>query len=124
MARLIPAPSIIKAAGNKPKEIREYIGRVNSDTSGASIAQMISPQGWEEPGQTPDFEEYTIVLRGKLQVETTNEILTINERQAFIAHKGEWVKYSSPFEGGAEYISVCLPAFSVETVNRDIDKNP
>ena len=120
MAKLIPAPSIIKAAGNKPKEIREYIGRVNSDTSGVSIAQMVSPQGWEEPGQTPDFEEYTIVLRGKLLVETANEKLTISEGQAFMAHKGEWVKYSTPFEGGAEYMAVCLPAFSIETVNRDI----
>ncbi len=119
MTRLIPAPSIIKAAGNKPKEIREYIGRVNSGTSDLSIAHMKSPQGWEEPGQAPEFDEYTIVLKGTIIVETTKEIITVSEGQAVIASRGEWVKYSTPFEGGAEYIAVCLPAFSIEKVNRD-----
>ncbi len=119
MAKLIPAPSIIKAAGNKPKEIREYIGRVNSGTSDLSIAHMKSPQGWEESGQAPEFDEYTIVLKGTLKVETAKEILTVSEGQVFITSRGEWVKYSTPFEEGAEYMAVCLPAFSIEKVNRD-----
>ena len=119
MARIIPAPSIVKAAGNKPKEIREYIGRVNSSTQNISIAHMKSPQGWEEPGQTPEFDEYTLVLQGTLKVETRKEVITISEGQAVIVSKGEWIRYSTPFEGGAEYLAVCLPAFSVNLVHRD-----
>ncbi len=120
MARIIPAPSIIKAAGNKPKEIREYIGRVNSHTSDLSIAHMKSTQGWKEPGQTPDFDEYTVVLKGTLKVETIEESIMVPANQAIIAPKGEWVRYSTPLAGGAEYIAVCFPAFSVDKVNRDV----
>lgn len=119
MAKLLESPSIIKAAGNKPKEIREYIGRVNSSVETLSIAHMISPEGWEEPGQTPEFDEYTIVLRGTLQVETKKEKYLVNAGQAIALNKGEWVRYSSPEKGGAEYIAVCLPAFSPAIVNRD-----
>ena len=120
MARIIPAPSIIKAAGNKPKEIGEYIGRINSHTSDLSIAHMKSPQGWEEPGQTPDFDEYTVVLKGTLRVETQEETFMVSANQSIIASKGEWVRYSTPLAGGAEYFAVCFPAFSVEKVNRDV----
>jgi len=119
MARVFSAPSIIKAAGNKPKELKEFIGRVNSATSGISIALMKSPQGWEEPGQTPGFDEYTIILKGTLKVETMNDILTLNAGQAVMVSKGEWVRYSTPYEGGTEYIAVCIPAFSTDNVNRD-----
>ncbi len=119
MARLITSPSIIKAAGNKPKEIREYIGRVNSSTSELSIAQMISPEGWEEPGQTPDFNEYTIVLSGVLKVVTQEKTYRVEAGQAILISKGEWVSYSTPEKGGARYIAVCLPAFSPESVHRD-----
>ncbi len=121
MTILIPAPSVIRAAGNKPKEIKEYIGKVNSGTSRISIAHMKSPEGWEEPGQTPDFDEYTIVLKGTLRVETKENILDVYAGQAIIAKKKKWVKYSTPFEEGAEYIAVCLPAFSHEKVHRDSD---
>ena len=119
MAVLIKEPSIITASGNKPKQIQEFVGRVNSSTSETSIARMISPQGWIEPGQTPDFNEYTLVLKGTLKVETRDEILLIGEGQAVIVPRGEWVQYSTPHEGGAEYIAVCLPAFSIDTVHRD-----
>jgi mannose-6-phosphate isomerase-like protein (cupin superfamily) len=119
MAVLIKKPSIITASGNKPKQIQEFVGRVNSSTSETSIARMISPQGWIEPGQIPEFDEYTLVLKGMLKVETRNEILLIGEGQAVIAQRGEWVRYSTPDEGGAEYIAVCLPAFSIDTVHRD-----
>ena len=119
MAKFIDSPSIIKAAGNKPKLIEEYFGRKNSDTSESSIARMKSPQGWIEPGQCPGFNEYTVVLKGTLLVKTKHEEFRLNEGQAILIEKGEWVQYSSPFDGGAEYIAVCLPAFSPETVNRD-----
>jgi mannose-6-phosphate isomerase-like protein (cupin superfamily) len=119
MATLIPSPSIIKAAGNKPKIIEEYIGRVNSKTSSASIARMQSPAGWVEPGQKPEFDEFTVVLKGMLRVKTATETLDVRAGQAVIAHSGEWVQYSSPEEGGAEYVAVCLPAFSPDTVHRD-----
>jgi len=124
MPTLIPQPTRIQAAGNKPKLIDEYVGRVNTKTSGASVAHMRSPQGWLEPGQTPEFDEFTIVLIGLLRVEHktangTTGSLDVNAGQAVVAHAGEWVRYSTPQEGGAEYIAVCLPAFSMETVHRD-----
>ena len=119
MPTLIPQPTRITAAGNKPKLIDEYIGRVNSKTSAASIAHMHSPQGWEEPGQKPEFAEFTIVLKGMLRVEHQGGTLDVNAGQAVIAHSGEWVRYSTPLDGGAEYIAVCLPAFSMDTVHRD-----
>ena len=119
MPTLIPQPTRIQAAGNKPKLIDEYIGRVNSKTSAASVAHMRSPQGWLEPGQTPEFDEFTIVLKGTLRVEHEGGSLDVNAGQAVVAHAGEWVRYSTPQEGGAEYIAVCLPAFSMETVHRD-----
>jgi mannose-6-phosphate isomerase-like protein (cupin superfamily) len=119
MPTLIPQPTRIQSAGNKPKLIDEYIGRVNSQTSAASIAHMRSPQEWIEPGQTPEFDEFTIVLKGMLRVEFKAGTLDVAAGQAVIAHAGEWVRYSTPQEGGAEYIAVCLPAFSMETVHRD-----
>jgi len=119
MPTLIAQPTRIQAAGNKPKIIDEYIGRVNSKTSVASVAQMRSPQGWIEPGQTPEFDEFTIVLKGTLRVEHTGGLLDVHAGQAVVAHAGEWIRYSTPEGGGAEYIAVCLPAFSMETVHRD-----
>lgn len=109
----------MQAAGNKPKLIDEYIGRVNSNTTGASVAHMRSPQGWLEPGQTPEFDEFTVVLKGTLRVTHKNGSLDVAAGQAIIAHAGEWVQYSTPGAEGAEYIAVCLPAFSMETVHRD-----
>ena len=114
----ISSPSIIKSVGNKPKVIEEYVGRVNSGTNSISIAKMSSPSGWKEPGQKPQFDEYTIVLRGILKVESRTETLFIKEGEAVIVNSGEWVQYSTPNEG-AEYIAICLPAFSLDTVNRD-----
>jgi len=119
MATLIPHPTRIESAGNKPKVIEEYIGRVNSQTSQLSVAHMHSPGGWIEPGQTPEFDEYTVVLRGVLQVETREGTLDVAAGQAVITPAGEWVRYSTPGEEGAEYIAVCLPAFSPNTVHRD-----
>ncbi len=119
MARLIDNPTRIEAAGNKPKVIEEFVGRVNSGTNEVSIAKMSSPPGWIEPGQTPEFTEYTVVLKGTLRVETKNETLDVKEGQAVITNAGEWVRYSTPGNEGAEYIAVCLPAFSPDTVNRD-----
>jgi len=119
MPTLISQPTRIQAAGNKPKLIDEYIGRVNSKTSGVSIAHMRSPQGWVEPGQSPEFDEFTIVLKGLLRVTHKEGSLDVRAGQAVIAHAGEWVRYSTPEEGGTEYIAVCLPAFAVETVHRD-----
>jgi ethanolamine utilization protein EutQ len=119
MPTLIPQPTRIQSAGNKPKLIDEYIGRVNSKTSAASIAHMRSPQGWLEPGQTPEFDEFTIVLKGALRVEHKGGSLDVHAGQAVIVHAGEWIRYSTPEAEGAEYIAVCLPAFSMETVHRD-----
>ena len=119
MATLIQQPSIVQAAGNKPKIIEEYIGRVSSKTSEVSIARMKSPSGWVEPGQTPEFDEYTLVLRGTLRVTTREGSTDVHAGQAVIAHGGEWVQYSTPEEEGAEYVAVCLPAFSIDTVHRD-----
>ena len=119
MARLIERPTRVEAAGNKPKLIDEFIGLVNSGTTQVSLARMQSPAGWVEPGQTPEFDEYTVVLRGVLQVETKAGILHVQAGQAVIAARGEWVRYSTTGPEGAEYIAVCLPAFSPRTVHRD-----
>jgi len=113
----IKEPKIIEAAGNKPKRIEEYVGRVNSGTAAASVARMQSPAGWVEPGQTPEFDEYTVVLRGVLRVTHRDGVVDVVAGQAVIAHAGEWVQYSTP--EGAEYIAVCLPAFAPDTVHRD-----
>jgi mannose-6-phosphate isomerase-like protein (cupin superfamily) len=126
MPTLIPQATRIQSAGNKPKLIDEYVGRVNSKTSAASVAHMRSPAGWAEPGQTPEFDEFTIVLKGTLRVEYRQAngepgLLNISAGQAIIAHAGEWIRYSTPNEGGAEYIAVCLPAFSMDTVHRDAE---
>jgi len=116
---LIAKPTRVEAAGNKPKLIDEYVGRINSATSAASIAHMRSPGGWQEPGQTPAFEEFTVVLRGTLRVEHRGGSIDVHAGQAVIAHRGEWVRYSTPSGDGAEYIAVCLPAFALDTVHRD-----
>ncbi len=119
MPTLVPQPTRITAAGNKPKLIDEYIGRVNSSTAALSVAHMRSPGGWVEPGQTPEFDEFTIVLKGMLRVSHHGGSLEVHAGQAVIAHKGEWIQYSTPLDEGAEYIAVCLPAFSMDTVHRD-----
>ncbi len=119
MATLIDTPTVIEAAGNKPKLIEEFVGRVNSATSEVSVARMRSPAGWEEPGQTPEFNEYTIVTAGMLLVETRDGSVEVSAGQAIVAPKGEWVRYSSPREGGAEYLAVCVPAFDPGAVHRD-----
>lgn len=119
MPKHIPAPSIIRAAGSRTKVIEEFIGRVNSKTEAVSIARMKSPGGWVEPGQTPGFDEYTVVLKGVLRVETNDATIDIHAGEAVIVHGGEWIKYSTPNAEGAEYIAVCVPAFSPETVHRD-----
>lgn len=119
MPTLIPQPTRIQSAGNKPKLIDEYIGRVNSKTSAASVAHMRSPGGWVEPGQAPEFDEFTIVLKGMLRVDYKDAFLDVHAGQAVITHAGEWVRYSTPQPEGAEYIAVCIPAFSMETVHRD-----
>jgi mannose-6-phosphate isomerase-like protein (cupin superfamily) len=119
MPTLLTQPARIQSAGTKLKLIDEYIGRVNSQTSGVSVAHMRSPEGWMEPGQTPEFDEFTIVLRGLLRVRHADGELEVKAGQAVITHRGEWVQYSTPDPGGAEYIAVCLPAFSMDTVHRD-----
>jgi len=120
MPKLIESPVVVKAAGNKPKIIEEYIGKVNSNTEPVSIARMKSPGGWVEPGQTPEFDEYTLVLKGKLRVTYKEGFMDVNEGQAIHVIKGEWVQYSTPGIEGAEYIAVCLPAFSPDAVHRDV----
>lgn len=115
----ISKPTIIQAAGNKPKIIEEFIGRVNSKDTALSIAKMKSPTGWVEPGQTPQFDEYTVVLAGMLRVENQSGATDVMAGQAIITRAGEWVRYSTPGADGAEYIAVCLPAFSPDTVHRD-----
>jgi mannose-6-phosphate isomerase-like protein (cupin superfamily) len=122
MATLIQQPSIVQAAGNKPKIIEEYVGRVNSKTDSVSIARMKSPGGWVEPGQTPEFDEYTVVLRGTLRVTTQSGSMDVHAGQAVVTHKGEWVQYSTPGPDGAEYIAICLPAFSMD--RRDAPSRP
>lgn len=119
MPKLISKPTQITAAGNKPKVIREYIGRVNSKTDAVSVAHMSSPSGWIEPGQTPQFDEYTVVLQGMLRVEHSDGSIDVSAGQAVIAFAGEWVRYSTPGPEGADYVAICLPAFSMETVHRD-----
>jgi mannose-6-phosphate isomerase-like protein (cupin superfamily) len=120
MPRFIGEPTIVQAAGNKPKQIEEFVGRVNSGHAGVSVARMVSPAGWLEPGQRPAFEEITVVLRGMVRVEHEAGVLDVRAGQAVIASPGEWIRYSSPEPDGAEYIAVCLPAFSPETVHRDV----
>ena len=119
MPRLISAPTIVTAAGNKPKRIEEYAGRVNSGHAAVSVARMVSPSGWLEPGQRPEFEEITVVLRGLLRVETEAGVIEVRAGQAIVTAPGEWVRYSTPEPDGAEYVAVCLPAFSPDTVHRD-----
>ena len=119
MPRLIAQPTVIEAAGNKPKRIEEFAGRVNSGHGGVSVAKMTSPEGWLEPGQRPDFEEITVVLRGMLRVEHEGGVLEVQPGQAVVTAPGEWVRYSTPEAGGAEYVAICLPAFSPDTVHRD-----
>lgn len=119
MPQIIECPSVIESAGNKPKRIEEYAGRVNTGQSHVSVARMVSPGGWEEPGQRPEFEEITVVLRGHLRVEHETGALDIHAGQAVVTRPGEWVRYSTPGPDGAEYVAVCLPAFSPVTVHRD-----
>jgi len=119
MPELIPTPTRIVAAGDKPKAIDEYVGRVNSRTTALSIAHMRSPAGWEEPGQRPEFDEYTLVLKGMLRVSHENGSLDVRAGQAVVARAGEWIRYASPEADGAEYVAVCLPAFAPDTVHRD-----
>lgn len=121
MAKIILAPTVIPAAGQPPKIIEEFIGRVNSKTAAISIAKMTSPSGWRESGQTPEFDEFTVVLRGLLQVETREGLHQVAAGQAIIVNAGEWVRYSTPGAEGAEYVAVCLPAFSPQTVHRDAE---
>ena len=118
MPTLIKDPSIVQAVGTKPKRIEEYVGRVNSGHSAVSVARMVSPEGWQEPGQQPEFEEITLVLKGLLRVEHSGGMLNVRAGQAVVAHPGEWVRYSTPEAGGAEYVAICIPAFSTETVHR------
>jgi mannose-6-phosphate isomerase-like protein (cupin superfamily) len=119
MPILIAEPTVVAAAGSPPKRIEEYAGRVATAHTGVSVARMVSPEGWEEPGQRPEFEEITVVLRGMLRVEHEAGVLEVRAGQAVVARAGEWVRYSSPEPGGAEYVAVCLPAFSPATVRRD-----
>jgi mannose-6-phosphate isomerase-like protein (cupin superfamily) len=119
MPTFIAQPAVMPAAGNKPKRIEEYAGRVNSGQAAVSVARMVSPEGWVEPGQRPEFEEITVVLHGMLRVEHDAGQLEVRAGQAVVAHPGEWVRYSSPEPGGAEYVAICLPAFSPDTVHRD-----
>jgi mannose-6-phosphate isomerase-like protein (cupin superfamily) len=119
MPQLIPQPTIVTAAGNKPKRIEEFVGRVNTGAGHVSVARMKSPGGWQEPGQTPEFEEITLVLHGMLRVEHAAGVLEVRAGQAVITRPGEWVRYSTPEPEGAEYVAICLPAFSPETVHRD-----
>ena len=119
MPRLISRPAVVEAAGTKPKLIQEFAGRVNSGHAGVSVARMTSPPGWQEPGQRPEFEEITIVLRGMLRVDHAGGTLDVRAGQAVVTEPGEWVRYSTPESEGAEYVAVCLPAFSPDTVHRD-----
>ena len=119
MPRLIDSPSVIQAAGTKPKRIEEFVGRVNTGHSGVSVARMRSPEGWVEPGQRPEFEEVTVVLSGMVRVEYEGGSLDVRAGQSLVTVPGEWIRYSTPEAGGAEYVAVCLPAFSPATVHRD-----
>jgi mannose-6-phosphate isomerase-like protein (cupin superfamily) len=124
MPTLISQPTVVQAAGTKPKLIEEFVGRVNTETSNVSIARMKSPGGWVEPGQRPEFDEYTIVLSGMLRVTGESESIDVQAGQAVLVRGGEWVQYSTPEPEGAEYVAVCLPAFSMDTVHRDPDPAP
>jgi len=119
MIKHVKHPAIIKAAGNKEKIIEEYFGRVNSGNSELSIAKMDSPEGWIEPGQEPEFDEYTLVLKGSLEVKTNSKTIVVNEGEGILIRKNQWVQYSSPFKGGAQYVAVCMPAFGPDIVHRD-----
>ncbi len=119
MPRLIESPTIVKAAGNKPKQIEEFVGQVNTGTEQVSVARMKSPKGWQEPGQRAEFDEFTLVLAGTLMVKTEQQTFAVKAGQAIEVSGGEWVRYSTPDVGGAEYIAVCLPAFSPDIVHRD-----
>lgn len=119
MPTLIAEPKVIAAVGNKPKIIQEYVGRVRTGTSEISIARMKSPAGWIEPGQRPEFDEHTVVLRGMLRVESESGVIDVHAGQGVITRSGEWIRYSTPGDEGAEYIAVCIPAFSPDTVHRD-----
>jgi mannose-6-phosphate isomerase-like protein (cupin superfamily) len=119
MPRVIERPTVVTAAGTKPKRIEEFVGRVSSGHEAVSVARMLSPAGWEEPGQSPEFEEVTLVLKGTLRVEHREGVLDITAGQCVITKRGEWIRYSTPEPGGAEYVAVCLPAFSPKTVHRD-----
>ena len=119
MPKIIPQPTVIDCVGTKPKQIQEFAGRVNSGHSAVSVARMVSPEGWTEPGQKPEFEEITVVLKGTLHIQHEGGALDVGAGQAVVASPGEWVRYSTPQPGGAEYIAVCLPAFSPDNVNRD-----
>jgi quercetin dioxygenase-like cupin family protein len=119
MPTLIQGPEIVQAAGTKPKVIEEFIGRVNSGTDRLSVARMRSPGGWSEPGQTPEFDEYTLVLRGLLRVTSRDGVIDVRAGQAIVAHRGEWIQYSTPENEGAEYVAICLPAFGPDLVHRD-----
>jgi mannose-6-phosphate isomerase-like protein (cupin superfamily) len=121
MPQIIEAPARIEAHGQPPKVIEEFVGRINSATESVSVARMISPSGWREPGQRPEFDEVTVVLRGELQVESQAGVHHVSAGRAIIVKKGEWVRYSTPSPEGAEYIAVCLPAFSPEIVHRDVE---
>jgi mannose-6-phosphate isomerase-like protein (cupin superfamily) len=120
MPTLIPAPAIIQAAGNTPKRIEEYAGRASSGHAAVSVARMVSPEGWQEPGQRPEFEEITLVLRGTLRVEHEGGTMDVGAGQAVVTRPGEWVRYGSPAPGGAEYVAICLPAFSPASVHRSV----
>jgi len=119
MPTLIDKPVTIPATGDPPKQITEFVGRVATHEAGVSVARMVSPSGWKEPGQRPDFLEVTVVLRGAVRVEHEAGVLEVRAGQAVVAHPGEWVRYSTPEPGGAEYVAICLPAFSPQTVHRD-----
>ncbi len=119
MAKLIERPAVVAAAGTRPKRIEEYVGRVNTGTAAVSVARMVSPGGWSEPGQTPAFDEYTVVLRGTLRVETRDATIEVRAGQAVLAPRGEWVRYGTPSPEGAEYVAVCVPAFAPDIVHRD-----
>ena len=124
MPRLIAAPSVVQAAGTPPKRIEEFAGRVNSGHAAVSVARMTSPAGWREPGQRPDFEEITVVLRGLVRVEHEGGAMDVRAGQAVVTAPGEWIRYSTPEPGGAEYVAICLPAFSPDTVHRDAEPSP
>ena len=119
MPRLIYRPTVIPAAGNPPKHIEEYAGRASSGHGEVSIARMVSPEGWSEPGQRPRFREFTVVLRGMLRVEHASGVIEVRAGQGIVTEPGEWVRYGTPEPGGAEYLAVCMPAFALATVNRD-----